>query len=388
MTKAIRAVLFTNSHAELGGGEMALLAHMRHLRAQGVRVAAILLDSGPLKAEIEALGGSVAETSFAWQGSKARSFLLILRRVLDFLRLIRKQAPDLVVSYTYNDFIFAGLACRLNGTPIIYRAQGEVFPDGKPGGGWLGRRFPAFVELVGARILCTTDYEARNMIKAGVPANMVKTIHLGVAGNPPQPTSPPNKPRPCVGIVGRLVRWKGQHVFVQAIGELARRGVDADAWIVGGSSFGDGDEYERELAALIAQYGIEERAKLLGFRRDVAELMQRCDVVCHCSSFEPFGLVIVEAMMAGKPVVASDVSGPRESVVDGKTGFLVAPGDPLALADRLQLLLNDADLRDRLGHAGRARAEENFELERNLHLIDEEGQRLLTAPNTGGRSKH
>lgn len=377
MTTAVRAILFTNSHAELGGGEMALLAHMRHLRAQGVRIAAILLDAGPLKAEIEVLGGSVAETSFAWQGSKARSSMLILRRVFEFLRLIRSHAPDLVISYTYNDFIFAGLACRLSGTPIIYRAQGEVFPDGKSGGGWLGRRFPAFVDLVRARILCTTAYEARNMIKAGVPASMVKTIYLGVARNPPLPTSPPARRRLCVSIFGRLVRWKGQHVFVQAIGELARRGVDIDAWIVGGSSFGDGNEYERELAALIARDGIDERVKLLGFRRDVAELMNRCDVVCHCSSFEPFGLVIVEAMMAGKPVVASDVSGPRESVVDGETGFLVAPGDPIALADRLQVLLTDADLRDRLGRAGRARAEAEFDLERNLRLIDEEGQRLL-----------
>ena len=377
---SIRSVLFTNSHAELGGGEMALLAHIRHLRDQGVAVSVFLLDTGPLRGEIEALGTKVIESSFAWQGSKIRSALLILHRVYDLYRCMRKERPDLVISYTFNDFIFAGLAAKLMGCPIIYRAQGEVFPDAnKHGGGWLQGNFSSFARFVQPKILCTTTYEARNMIASGVPASLVSTVYLGIAKSEPAVAKRTDRSKPVLGIFGRLVRWKGQDTFVQAMGELAKRDVAFEAWIVGGSNFGDGAEYEQELHRLIDANGVSDQVKLLGFRRDVPDLMSQCDVVCHCSDFEPFGLVIIEAMMAGKPVVASDVSGPRESVLARETGFLVAPRKPALFADNIQILLADASLCERFSRAAKRRAEAYFDLERNLKLIDDECRLLLSA---------
>ena len=373
----VKSVLFTNSHAELGGGELALLGHIRHLRNQDVAVSVFLLDSGPLKSELEKLGANVVESSFAWQGNKIRSALLIIRRIIDVYRMIRSEFPDLVIAYTFNDFVFSSVACKIARCPIVYRAQGEVFPDQhKVGGSWLKQWFPAFAKFVRPRILCTTQYEARNMIAAGVPENLVGTIYLGVEKSPPLSWDNSLRNIPIIGIFGRLVRWKGQDTFVKAMGELKKRGVLFEAWIVGGSSFGDGDEYESELKSLIENNGVDEQVKLLGFRRDVPDLMSKCTLVCHCSDFEPFGLVIVEAMMAGKPVVASDVSGPQESIQNGMNGFLVSPRNPIALADKLQMLIGDSVLREHISKNAKKHAETKFDIERNLRLIDDECNRI------------
>jgi glycosyltransferase involved in cell wall biosynthesis len=266
------------------------------------------------------------------------------------------------------------------GCPIIYRAQGEIFPDKSGvGGSWLGVHFPYFVRFINPKILCTTLYEAQNMVTAGIPAALVSTIHLGVRKEKPAVFRSLDREKPIFGIFGRLVRWKGQDTFVRAMGELARQGLDFEAWIVGSSSFGDGNEYEQELHQLITNEGVAGRIRFLGFRRDVPELMEQCDVICHCSDFEPFGLVIIEAMMAGKPVVASDVSGPRESIRSGESGFLLAPRDPISFAQQIRMLIDDPLLRERIGRSARVRAETSFDLEHNLNLIDEECCQLIAA---------
>lgn len=371
----MRRILLTNMYADLGGGELALLAHVRQLRDSGAKVLVGLLEGGRLESEMAALGAEVLVLPFAWQGSKLASARRIATCVIGFVRAIRRFRPEVVISYTFNDFVLAGTASRLCGVPLVYRAQGELFLPGRSSGRtWLGRWLRPFVTHSRARVVCTTRGEAEAMRAAGWPASRVTHVYLGTPflEVPAQGFQMRVGARPVVGIFGRLARWKGQRVFVSALVELARRGVDFDAWVVGGSSFGDGPEYERELQAIADEGGITERVKFLGMRRDVGELMMRCDVVCHASNFEPFGLVVIEAMMAGKPVLASDVSGPRESVIDGVTGRLVPPGDALAYADALQKLLVDPDLRVRMGAAGRARAEEFFDLEKNLAALDKE----------------
>ena len=188
---------FTNMHADLGGGELCLLDHMRHMLGRGVRVHLALLESGRLGEEARALGVSVTELPFAWQGGKLRSLAIIARRVRDFHRLIRAMKPELVLSYTFNDFVLAGIASRGTGLPVLYRAQGEVFPPGRPHGDtWLGWALVPFIRLVRPRIVCTTRREAVAMLRAGVPVGLVHHIYLGVA-DPPRPSSPSRDRRPC-----------------------------------------------------------------------------------------------------------------------------------------------------------------------------------------------
>lgn len=390
----MQSCLITNMYANIGGGEIAVLAHVRHLLAEGVRVHLALLESGRLGREAALLGADVTDLPFAFQGNKWKTIRLITKRIRDFVVLLRRIRPEILISYTFNDLVIAGTAARILGIPVLYRSQGEIFPPRETRGRtWLGGFLRPFLRFVRARIVCTTRAEAKAFVSFGMPISSVAHVYLGVAKTGAanrQSDSPVDRPpmatAPIVAIFGRLVRWKGQDVFLRALGELRTMDVAFEAWIVGGSSFGDGVVYEDELHELAHELGISRQVRFLGDRSDVPLLMGVCDVVCHCSRFEPFGLVVVEAMMAARPVVASDVSGPRESVVDGETGILVPPGDWRAVANALRELLGDQARAAQMGEAGRRRAEDLFDLERNLKRLDAECEYLIRPqpdrPNT------
>ena len=121
------------------------------------------------------------------------------------------------------------------------------------------------------------------------------------------------------GVFGRLQRWKGQDVFVEAAAEVARRHPQARFAIVGGSVFGLEPEFLEGLKRRVAELNLVDRLVFTGFRKDVAALMAACDVVCHTSRVpEPFGLVVIEAMMLGRPVIATRGGGPSEIIDSGR----------------------------------------------------------------------
>jgi glycosyltransferase involved in cell wall biosynthesis len=124
---------------------------------------------------------------------------------------------------------------------------------------------------------------------------------------------------------------------------------------------GTGD-LEPGLQRLTRELGLTDRVHLLGLRQDVPALLRQTDLFALASHTEAFGISVVEAMAAGKAVVATDVPGLREIIVHGQTGLLVAAQDPAAFADALERLLRDAALREAMGQAGRARAEQNYSL--------------------------
>jgi glycosyltransferase involved in cell wall biosynthesis len=120
---------------------------------------------------------------------------------------------------------------------------------------------------------------------------------------------------------------------------------------------------EAQTRALAAELGIADRTHVLG-RVEPRDWLERADAFAHTSRWEGFGIVLLEAMLAGLPIVATNVSAIPEIVVDGETGILVPPGDHDGIAAGLARLLSDPSLRGRLGEAGRARAHAEFSVER------------------------
>ena len=172
---------------------------------------------------------------------------------------------------------------------------------------------------------------------------------------------------PVVAIFGRLSRWKGQDILIRAAALLPNLTV----WIVGDALFtADDRAYAEELRILAGSLG--DRIRFLGFRNDVAVLMGAADIIVHCSvSPEPFGRVLVEGMLAGKPVIAANAGGPREIIEDGTTGLLVPAGDFHALAAAIAPLASSPARRESMGRKGRARAERLFALPLILKKTDE-----------------
>jgi len=146
-----------------------------------------------------------------------------------------------------------------------------------------------------------------------------------------------------VSSFGRLVAWKGQEVFLRAVAELVRSHRELHALVVGGAAAGpEGRAYVESLHDLARELGMESRLTFTGFRSDVPAVMTASDVVVHSSTQpEPFGRVIVEAMAAGRPVVATAAGGVPEIVEAGSTGLLTAPGDVSAMAEAIDQLLSD-----------------------------------------------
>ncbi len=143
-----------------------------------------------------------------------------------------------------------------------------------------------------------------------------------------------------VGHFSRLSPWKGQHILIEALTYSPK---DVTAIFVGDALFGE-QEYVEQLHKQVAELGLENRVKFLGFRSDVPQLMAICDLVAHTSiAPEPFGRVIVEAMLSGTPIVAAQSGGAIELIEPGINGFLVPPGQPHQLAEVINICHNQPE---------------------------------------------
>jgi len=172
--------------------------------------------------------------------------------------------------------------------------------------------------------------------------------------------------RVAIVAVSRLVLQKGYRELAAAMQTLPK----AELWVVGERLASDRGE---DMVAYLSAAGLGERLRLLGYRRDVPDVLAAADIFTLPSYFEGLPMSVIEAMLSGLPVVATNVQGPREQVVEGVTGFLVPPKTVAPLAEALGRLVRDADLRASMGAAGRARAVELYDegkvLARTVELL-------------------
>ena len=184
-----------------------------------------------------------------------------------------------------------------------------------------------------------------------------------------------------IGVFGRLQRWKGQDVFVEAAARVARLRPDIRFVVVGGSVFGLEPEFADALKARAQSAGIGDRIVFTGFRTDVARLMAGCDIVCHTTRVpEPFGLVVIEAMSLSRPVIATRGGGPSEIIDTEDKGLLVPPGDAEALAGAMIALADNPERRQRIGARAAACVKETFSIERMATNLLEHLDGLLHGP--------
>ncbi|MFN6525227.1 glycosyltransferase [Nostoc sp. ChiSLP03a] len=162
-----------------------------------------------------------------------------------------------------------------------------------------------------------------------------------------------------VGHFSRLAPWKGQHILIDALTKCPHNVI---AILVGDALFGEQD-YAHKLNQQVSELGLENRVKFLGFRSDIPQLMAACNLVAHTStSPEPFGRVIVEAMLCGKPVVAAKAGGAMELVEHGLNGFLVTPGEPQELAEVIITCLQETEITATIAKNARISASQRFDM--------------------------
>jgi glycosyltransferase involved in cell wall biosynthesis len=171
-------------------------------------------------------------------------------------------------------------------------------------------------------------------------------------------------------IVGQLTPRKGQLETIEAMSDVVKNVPGAVLLVVGAPLFNDDQRYLARLQSAVAQLGLRGKVFFLGQRSDINALLAATDAVVINSHREPFGLIVLEALAAVKPVVAAAVDGVVEVVEDGVTGLLVPPGNRKALASALIRLAGDRQLRESLAVCGRAAIEKNFTCERYIQSLE------------------
>ncbi|HEX6788997.1 MAG TPA: glycosyltransferase family 4 protein [Gaiellaceae bacterium] len=266
-------------------------------------------------------------------------------------RLVRSLRADVVHTHLVHADLYGGLAARMRGTQLITtKHNDDPFRTGP------FRYFERGLAKLADRVIAITDaLRTFTIERVGVPAAKVQTIHYGLDGLPAAWGKNPRDGVPqdarVLLAVSRLTQQKGVDVAVRALAELP---VDTVLVVLG-----EGPE-RNALERLARDVGVDGRVFLLGRVPDVTAWLQRARVFVHPARWEGFGLGVLEAMLAGLPVVASNVSSLPELVANGETGLLVPPDDAAALAAGIA----DALERPELGAAGVARARQEFSVAR------------------------
>ncbi|CAA9267879.1 Glycosyltransferase [uncultured Coleofasciculus sp.] len=301
------------------------------------------------------------ESSFA-QGLGSVSSLMPL-----IARVVRKAREyDLIYANTQKALVVGAIASFLSRRPLVYHLHDILSLDH-----FSRTNLSIAVTLANAQaslVIANSKASKMAFVKAGGREQITEVVYNGFEPELyriDQSSSSQLKQqlgldgRFLVGHFSRLSPWKGQHILLEA---LVRCPEDVTALFVGDALFGEQD-YVQLLHKRVAELGIEERVRFLGFRSDIVPLMNACDLVAHTSTApEPFGRVIVEAMLCGRPVVAAEAGGAIELVEPDITGFLIPPGDPTRLAEIIISCRNQPLHAATIAHQAQSQASQCFDL--------------------------
>lgn len=224
-------------------------------------------------------------------------------------------------------------------------------------------------------VLIENGFPKEQMIVIPNPVQMTHALSDGQQGMRSQYGL--HKEDKVFGIVGRIVRWKGHVEFLNAAFLVLENVPNAKALIVG--DFSDGDAgYQEKIQKMVDESGFSDRILMTGYVEDISGIYSIMDVCVHTSiEPEPFGLVIIEAMVNGVPVIASDTGAPREIITDKVNGYIVRPAKTIELAETIKNLLTNAELREDIGSRGRAHVQKNYNVKDYARLVEHVYQEVL-----------
>lgn len=378
-------ILFVNSTSEVGGADIDLLQICSNLDRSRFEPIVVLPGPSSIAQEFEAVG---VEVIFIRLGVVKRTvnpigFLLFViysfSSILALIKIAKNRHIDLI---HINSIVLpaAAIASRLAGVPCVWHIREIVT---RPV--WARLGLVAIVSLLAHRVIAIS-----NAVKRMFPrwmARRIVVIHHGVDLQAFDSTLNCSRLRLelgipdtafLVGFVGRIAPLKGVDYLIQAVNQLCRRKLDVYLLIVG-PTFQEYQTYTERLVELASSLERRHRVRMLPSRRDIPYVLSALDVLVLPSIRpEGFGLVLIEAMAMGKPVVGTALGGIPE-VIDGEppVGFVVPPRDADALATALNRLASNRQLSREMGHCARARVEREFDIRIVVQEIQKVYQELI-----------
>jgi glycosyltransferase involved in cell wall biosynthesis len=371
----MRRVIYVDQTALMGGAEIALATLLASLDRSQWLPEVILGQEGPFAERLREAGVRVEMLPMPplllgpYEGPlrmlDPRRWVTALTYALALARHFGDRNADLVHSVSLRAHVLSGLAARRAKVPSVWHVHSVVArPMISSGGvallrmlaGWL----PNHVIFNSATTAACFD----------LPQGRATTIPIGVDSRRFSPNGNAKRRATRIGMLARFTPLKGQHIFLEAIESIASRHPEAEFILAGTALFGE-DEYEREVRARALASAQRDRICFLGFVDNTPELIRNLDIVVHASVLpEGFGQTIVEAMLAGKPVVATAAGGPSDILENGVTGLLVEPGNASRLAEAIEYLMTHPDHASAMGRQARKHALERYDTARFARSVE------------------
>ncbi|MBD3897059.1 glycosyltransferase family 4 protein [Halomonas sp. ML-15] len=352
-----------------GGLEMYPSRIIPELQRQGWQVHGLALAGSRVADSLQAAG--ITPLTVA---SRGRALLAVLR-ILDYLR---RHEIRVLHCHKSSDLRLAALLKTLRPGLRLFFTEHMGVTRPKKG---LYHRW-AYGKL--SRMFSISEAtRARNLNAFSLPAERIQRLYLGIDPGPYASGGDSETLRSelgasqgelLIGLPGRLTPGKGQDVWLEALALLTQRSpaLHWHAVMIGGltASEGSDEPYVAQLKSQVAALGLTERVSFAGFRRDLPRLLGALDIVCIPSTNEAFGLTVIEAMAAGRPVVGAD-SGAIPELLDSEVGLLAAPDDAEAWAVQLEALAAAPELREALGAAAAGRVRRDFTLSAHVAALSD-----------------
>jgi glycosyltransferase involved in cell wall biosynthesis len=389
--KPIR-VVYLDHTAKLSGGEIALARLLPALDRKIVSPLVVLAEDGPLSQKLRSLNvevlilslpeevRSIRKDSLGVRGfSRVKPLLHILTYSLRVKRVLKDAHCDIVHTNSLKSAFYGLLAAKLARKKLIWHIRDTVDTSYLPRPAvavvrFLARTMPNFVITNSVSTLTSLNLTGRSRsaaLPSGIPLH--SAVRDGLAESEFSSLRAGlrcSSGKTRVVLVGRISRWKGQHVLIEAARILKAKGYDLRYLIAGSPMFGE-DEHFQELKQRVNELGLHDDVEFLGFVDSVADLLSTCQILVHTSiTPEPFGQVIIEGMACGLPVIASREGGPREIITDGVNGILIEPGMPNQLADAIAKLVDDPRFADSLALNGLIHVQQNFTIDATARRVE------------------
>jgi glycosyltransferase involved in cell wall biosynthesis len=370
-------ILFLDQTGKLGGAELSLLALAAAFRD---RCLVAVFADGPFPAALSArqipvqvlTGRSLKGNKDAGLISAISSIGALLPLVAQTVKLARQY--DVIYTNTQKALVVGAIAALITRRPLVYHLRDILSLEHFSAINlWVATWFANRSAAVIANSQATSDA----FVAAGGQAALVRVIYNGfdVADYRVQPTQIAQlrqawgwQDKFIVGHFSRLSPWKGQHVLLEALYDAPEHVV---AVFVGDALFGE-EDYVTQIQQQVRDLGLSDRVKFLGFRQDVPALMRACDLIAHTSTApEPFGRVIIEAMLCQRPVVATAAGGAIELVQSGETGWLTTPGQVAELQQVIRAVQASPQITEQIVENAYQYAMEYFQLSQIQRQVDD-----------------
>lgn len=377
-------IMFLSTGMGLGGAEQQIIYISSQLHQRGHEVFIISLSPlGPMGREAREMGLLIDSLKIPRGMPDPRALVRMIQQ-------IRKWRPDILCCFMFHANVLGRVAGRLAGVPVLISSiRNENF------GGKRRDLAMRITDRMGDVTTTNSSLAAESLIRRRVvPIERFRVIPNGIITNHFQlPGALRTISRNKLGIgndsflwlaVGRLKEQKDYFTLLRAIGRIAESNIHL---IVAGPG-----PLEGQLKLLARELSVEKKIHFLGFRQDIPWLLAASDGFVLSSSWEGMPNVVMEALAAGKPVVATNVGGVPELVIDGKSGYLISPGSPEALAGAMLRVMELSEAhRHSMGEYGRKYIQENYSLDQVVNMWEglflEYLSKKGNGPNAYGKRK-